>query len=194
MKIVQAGTLTPAQRRAAAELYWLAFGSKLGRVMGPAPKALAFIERVVQPRHALLALDDAGEVLGVVGFRTAQGCFVGGDLGDLRAVYGRFGALWRRACLQVLARDEASESIAVDGLAVRAEARGKGVGAALLEAVCALAMARGHTAIRLDVVEENLRARALYIRHGFVQQERRHSRLTRLLFDFHSVHVMVRRF
>lgn len=192
MRIIQASTLDLGQRRAAAELYWLAFGAKLGRVMGPKPLALAFIERVVQPDHALLALDAAGAVLGVAGFRTAYGSFVGGDLDDLRAVYGRFGAIWRRACLSMLARDTASESITVDGLAVRADARGMGVGSALLEAVCVVAATNGHSAIRLDVIEENLRARALYERHGFAPQARRKSRVTRLLFDFSGVCVMVR--
>ena len=35
MKVAYARALSPADRRAAAELYWVAFGSKLARVMGP---------------------------------------------------------------------------------------------------------------------------------------------------------------
>ncbi len=192
MKVGYARTLSPADRRAAAELYWLAFGSKLARVVGPTPKALAFIERVLDPAHVLVARDADGAVLGVAGFRTADGAFVGGGLADLCAVYGRAGGLWRAACLRLLVRDAAEEGIVVDGLSVRAGMRGQGIGTALLEALCVEAQARGYRAIRLDVVEENLRARALYERLGFTVRARRGGRFTRWLFDFGGFWVMVR--
>lgn len=192
MKVEYSRSLSPADRRAAAALYWLAFGSKLARVMGPEAKALDYIEQVLDPTHALLARDDAGTVLGLAGFRTARGCFVGGGLAELQMVYGRVGGFWRAACLNILARDVAEQGFVVDGLAVRPEARGKGIGSTLLEALCLEAEARGHDAVRLDVVEENLRARALYERLGFCVRARRGSRLTRWLFDFGGFWVMVR--
>jgi len=192
VKIEYSRSLSPADRRAAAALYWLAFGSKLARVMGPETKALGYIEQVLDPTHALLARDDAGKVLGLAGFRTAYGSFVGGGLAELQAVYGRAGGLWRAACLHILARDVAEQNFVVDGLAVRPETRGKGIGAALLEALCLEAEARGHRAVRLDVVEENLRARALYERLGFRVRAHRGSKLTRWLFDFGGFWVMVR--
>lgn len=192
MRVGYARSLSPADRQAAAALYWLAFGSKLAKVMGPEKKALAFIERVLDPAHVLLARDRNDAVLGLVGFRTARGAFVGGGLADLGAVYGRFGGLWRAACLRLLAQDIAAEGIVVDGLSVLSKARGQGIGAALLEALCAEAVARGHRSVRLEVVEENLRARALYERHGFVVHARRSSRLTRWLFEFGGFWVMVR--
>ncbi|MBW6505110.1 MAG: GNAT family N-acetyltransferase [Rhodobacteraceae bacterium] len=192
MKVVYARSLSPADRRAAAELYWLAFGSKLARVLGPTPRALEFIGRVLDPAHVLIARDASGAILGVAGFRTAGGAFVGGGLADLLAVYGRVGGLWRAACLRLLARDMAEERIVVDGLSVRADMRGQGIGTALLEALCVEAQARGCRAVRLDVVEENLRARALYERLGFTVRARRASRFTRWLFDFDGFWVMVR--
>lgn len=192
MKLEHARSLSPSDRHAAAELYWLAFGSKLARVLGPKQKAIAFIERVLDPQHVLLARDAGGAVIGLAGFRTAQGAFVGGDRADLGAIYGRVGGLWRAACLHLLSRDVVEEGIVVDGLSVRPEARGQGIGAALLETLCMEAQARGHRAIRLDVVEENLRARALYERLGFTVRARRGSRLTRWLFDFGGFWVMVR--
>jgi ribosomal protein S18 acetylase RimI-like enzyme len=194
VKVSYGRRLPMAQRRAAAELYWQAFGTKLGRVLGPGPKALAYIERVLAPDHAFLALSEAGEVLGLIGFRTARGSFVAGGPDDLRAIYGRFGALWRRGAMALLPHEQIVEGVVVDGLVVRPDMRGKGLGAALLETLCLEAQARGHAAVRLDVVEENLRARALYERLGFAVHGRRRHRLTRLLFDFGGVWVMVRRF
>jgi len=185
--------LDAAQRGAAAELYWQAFGGKLGRVMGPEPKALAFIQRVMSPGHVLVAQNSAGVVLGVAGFRTCHGSFVGGTFADLREIYGPVSAFWRAAALGLLVRDHHGQGIIVDGLVVRAERRNEGIGEALLEALCSQARTRGHCEISLEVVEENVRARALYQRLGFEVRGKRTSWLTRLLFDFGGVWIMSRK-
>ena len=154
-------------RNKAAELYWQAFGGKLGRVMAPTDKALAFIGAVVDPNHVIAAYDD-GALVGVAGFKSNKGAFVGGDLRDLIAVYGVLGGIWRGLTLELLSRDTDNTRFLMDGLCVDAAARGRGVGSALLEAVYAEARHRGYEQVRLDVVEANDRARALYLRHGFI--------------------------
>lgn len=52
-------------------------------------------------------------------------------------------------------------------LATQPEARGKGVGAALLEAAAVTARRRGSRALRLEVRTDNAAAIGLYERHGF---------------------------
>jgi len=185
--------VTEAQRAQAAQLYWHAFGGKLGRVMGPEPRALSFIERVISPDHVIAGVDDAGTLLGVIGYRTPDGSFVGGTRGDLVAIYGLLGALWRSIALSVLAHDLAPGEVAVDGLAVAEAARGSGLGGALVEALCAEAGQRGYQVLRLDVVGENLRARALYDRLGFAVAARVDSLLTEWIFGFRSRFTMQRR-
>jgi len=54
--------LPDAERNLAAELYWEAFGEKLGVVMGPREKGLAFVRRVIDPSHAISAIDDTGKI------------------------------------------------------------------------------------------------------------------------------------
>ena len=56
----------------------------------------------------------------------------------------------------------------MDGICVDANARGKGVGSALLDALKDKARALACHSIRLDVIDQNQRARLLYERHGFV--------------------------
>jgi hypothetical protein len=76
-------------RAPAARLYWEAFGGKLGRVLGPDAKALAYFERVIRTDHCLAALDETGTLVGLAGFKTPSGSFAGGswaDLTGLRAV------------------------------------------------------------------------------------------------------------
>jgi ribosomal protein S18 acetylase RimI-like enzyme len=51
---------------------------------------------------------------------------------------------------------------------VAPEARGTGVGDALIEATCQWAREAGAGELRLDVKEDNVQAIRLYIRHGFV--------------------------
>lgn len=55
----------------------------------------------------------------------------------------------------------------VEDLFVSAEARGSGLGGALLEGAIERARERGCRRIELDTNEENAPARALYERHGF---------------------------
>ncbi len=153
-------------REDAAALYWDAFGDKLGRVMGPAPRARAYIASVMRSDHVITAIHD-GHLLGLAGFKTASGAFVGGSGGQMRRAYGLFGASWRSVALSMLHQDVDNDRFLIDGLCVAAPYRSHGVGTALIHAICDEGAARGHDAIRLDVVDTNTRARDLYERLGF---------------------------
>ncbi len=69
----------------------------------------------------------------------------------------------------------------VHDLAVLPEARGQGVGRALLAAAEARARARGCCKLTLEVLEENRRARAVYAQAGFVDVASGSSASTRFL-------------
>ncbi len=156
----------PSHLRAdAARLYWMAFGEKLGRVLGPDARAQRMLLRIIRADHAIVALRD-GRLLGLVGFKTPKGAFAGGGFADLWAIYG-IGAIWRGAALWLLSREVDNDRFLLDGLCVDPVARGQGVGTALLDAISVEAQARGYGAVRLDVVDTNPRARALYEREGF---------------------------
>lgn len=58
-------------------------------------------------------------------------------------------------------------------LAVRPEARHRGLGARLVKAVAGLATQQGAERLFLEVAEDNTAARALYDRTGFIQAGRR---------------------
>ena len=192
MNILIRHGLPEAQREAAARMYWRAFGPKLGRVLGPEPQAMRFLQRVMHADRCLVALDEGGALLGIAGFRTAEGSFAGGGTEDLYAVYGRLGGMWRAFILQLLADEPDTGRFLLDGLCVADFARGRGVGTRLLTAVCAEARRQGYPSVRLDVVDSNPRARALYERAGFVTQDVAPLGLLRFVFGFRAAYRMVR--
>jgi ribosomal protein S18 acetylase RimI-like enzyme len=179
-------------RAEAAFLYWQAFSGKLGRVLGPEPKALEFLRRVMRADHCLTAFDTRGNLVGLAGFKSRKGSFAGGSDTDLRAVYGPLGGRWRAQILRLLGNDADHSRFLLDGLCVSDTVRGQGVGTLLLEAIVTEGRARGYSAVRLDVVDTNARARALYERRGFVIDRTEPIGPLRLIFGFNAAHTMIR--
>ena len=154
------------QRRHVAELFWGAFSGKLGSVLGPSERGLRFVSNVLQPRFAICAVE-GDQLLGVAGYKTSEGGLVGGELSDLTPIYGYFGGLWRGLLLNQLERDLSDGQLLMDGIFVDEAARGKGVGTALLGAILDHARESDFQEVRLDVIDTNPRAKALYERQGF---------------------------
>jgi ribosomal protein S18 acetylase RimI-like enzyme len=184
--------LHPHLRTDAARLYWEAFGGKLCRVLGPDPLAIAFFERVIRTDHCLAALDEAGVLIGIAGYKTTSGSFAGGSWEDLIAVYGHFGGRWRGCILWALNREVDNDRFLVDGICVARRHRGNGVGSLLLSGLYDEAARRGYRSIRLDVVDANWRARALYERQGFMATRTENLGVLRHIFGFASSTTMVR--
>lgn len=176
----------------AAALYWQAFGGKLGVVMGPESRALHYLARVIRRSNVIVALDEDGRLIGLAGFKTPEGSFAAGGPADLRASYGLIGGTWRARMLGWLASDIDNENFLLDGLCVLPELRGLGIGSALMEAICDEARHRGYPAVRLDVVDSNWRAQALYRRLGFEPTHSQGIGLLRLVFGFASATTMVK--
>jgi ribosomal protein S18 acetylase RimI-like enzyme len=179
-------------REEAATLYWDAFGEKLGFTMGPKYQALMFVRSVLRPDHGICAHDEDGRLLGIAGFKTSKGALVGGDFNDLRRVYGWVSAAIRCSLLSLLERDTENERFLMDGLFVAPEARGMGVGTALLDAIVDEAKRRGYDQVRLDVVDTNPRAKALYRHVGFKEMKTVRIGLLKHIFGFSASTTMVR--
>ena len=178
-------------RQLAAELYWDAFGKKLGRVLGPRHKALTFFERIMRTDHAISAYAADETLLGIAGFKTAKGALADGSFRDMRDVYGLMSASWRTATIALLERDVENKSFLMDGIFVANNARGQGVGTQLLNAIKQEARQRGYASVRLDVIDTNPRAKALYLRNGFVEAGDHNLGLLRLIFGFRTATRMV---
>lgn len=181
-----------SDRALVATLYWDAFGSKLGRALGPDHLALDFLECALDPAHALAARSASGTLIGIAGFKTPMGGLVAGGWQAMTRVYGLIGATWRTALLAALGSDVDNRRFLVDGLFVAPPMRGQGVGSALIDALAEEGMRRGYRELRLEVIEENIRARALYERKGFAAIGRHRIGVLALVFGFRAATTMVR--
>ncbi|OLS50730.1 GNAT family N-acetyltransferase [Rhodovulum sulfidophilum] len=161
--------LRPEHRERAAQGYWRAFSRKLRYPLGPETKAVVFIERVLDPTHAISAVSEDGAFLGVAGYKSPDGAFIGGGFKDLAAVYGRTSAAIRGLLIGLLERNCADDTLLMDGIFVEPQARGRGVGKALLNAMEELAVRSALGRVRLDMIDTTPRARALYEREGFTE-------------------------
>ena len=184
--------LPDALRADAARLYWQAFGTKLGRVLGPEKRAMAYLQRSISANHVIVALSQDGALLGMIGYRSAEGGFAEGTMDDLRAAYGRVGAAWRAAAMRAISGEVDNHRFLIDGICVAEPARGQGVGTALIEALAADARAQAYAELRLDVVDTNTRALALYERLGFRAVGGQSLGPLRHLFGFRTAITMVR--
>ncbi|MER7762805.1 GNAT family N-acetyltransferase [Streptomyces sp. NPDC097619] len=149
-----------------AALYWEAFGRKLGGALGPAPRGRAFLAAHMHRDRAVTALVD-GRVVGVAGFKIGGRGLSSARTADVLRAYGPLRGLVRLPLLALLERRTAPRRLDLDGLAVDPALRGRGIGTRLLDEVGALAAEHGCDHVRLDVIDGNPRARALYAREGF---------------------------
>ncbi|MET9469923.1 GNAT family N-acetyltransferase [Streptomyces sp. NPDC006544] len=187
---VRRGVPAGAERRA-AELYWDAFGRKLGPALNPPDKAVPFIAAHLNADRAVCALLD-GQLVGLAGYQLAGRALTGGSARAVLRAYGHVRGLHRLLLLALFERHPSPGQLVMDGIAVDPALRGRGVGSLLLEEVAAVAAEQRCGEIRLDVIDTNPRARALYERRGFTAGRTEHTPYLRGLLGFGAVTTMHR--
>jgi ribosomal protein S18 acetylase RimI-like enzyme len=188
--VVRRGVPEGGERQVAA-LYWEAFGRKLGPALHPPHTARAFIAAHLHHDRGVTALA-GGRVVGVAGYQLGGRGLTGGGARDVLATYGLVRGLPRLALLALFERTPAAGELVMDGIAVDAAHRGAGIGSLLITEVAAVAAGAGCARIRLDVIDVNPRARALYERHGFTAVRTEQTPYLRALLGFGAVTTMHR--
>ncbi len=182
--------LPESARTAAAELYWDAFGRLLRPVLGTSPNAIAVLADGIDPRRAIVAMDGE-ELVGVIGLHYKQHAFTHLTARSLLRHYGVRG-LPRLLPLVLFNGRPDRDELRLDGLAVREERRGQGIGSQLLREAARRAGMLGIDVIRLEVVDTNPRARALYEREGYVAVRTERTPYLRRAMGFGEVTTMER--
>ncbi|MFV0128018.1 GNAT family N-acetyltransferase [Streptomyces sp. HMX112] len=187
---IRRGIPTGAERRA-AELYWEAFGRKLGPALNPPDKAVPFIAAHLNTDRAVCALLD-GQLVGLAGYQLGGRALTGGSATSVLRAYGHLRGLHRLLLLALFERHPAPGQLVMDGIAVDPDVRGRGIGSLLIEEVAVVAAEQGCREIRLDVIDTNPRARALYERRGFTAGRTERTPFLRGLLGFGAVTTMRR--
>ena len=184
--------LAEQYREQAALLYMEAFRPLLQPLLGDGPRSLDLLARSMNPTHAFAATG-AGGLAGLAGIQDAAGSLLDIGLPQMIRSYGLPGGSLRYLAMALmLSRSRQPGSLLMDGIAVAPECRGQGIGTQLLQAVCEHARDSGYRDVRLDVLDNNPRARALYERTGFVAVKERSYPFLQRTFGFSAVTEMRR--
>lgn len=179
----------PGDEMAATRIYVGALIQKLRPFFGSVDTAVEFLAPHLQRDRGVVALID-DRVVGIAGYRLDGHGLFEPKWRHFRKRFGLLGTTLRMTGLALLDKEEQEDVLPMDGIAVAEEVRGMGVGSALLAEIIAIARRAGKRAVRLDVVDTNPRAKALYLRRGFVEEGRRRLDLLRPVFGFATVTVM----
>jgi GNAT superfamily N-acetyltransferase len=180
----------------AAAILLDAFEEKIAHELRPVSEeqAMRITMAGIVPERAWCALAEDGSLVGLAGVAAPGRPFFHIPFDLMRREFGLWGALgrWAYGLMEVLARPRRRGTRRVEVLAVRSDARGAGVGTALLEAVAADTRADGADRLLLEVVDTNGRAKELYERVGFRATRTIRSGLLTAGAGYKAVHLMRR--
>ena len=151
----------------AADLFYDAFRRKFEPIAGSREKAVAVLAEDFDAERVILAVGATEKVLGIVGLNYEGRRLANLSWQTFRSHFGPLSGSWKRLAFSAFMRDEHPGQLQMEGIAVHADARGRGIGTCLLEETCAVARRVGLSHVRLEVINTNPRARMLYEREGF---------------------------
>ncbi|NRA22491.1 MAG: GNAT family N-acetyltransferase [Oceanospirillaceae bacterium] len=154
-------------RNSAVDLYDEAFGQKFAVAIPSKEKRILFLKKCFVLDYVIGAVYK-DKLIGIAGFQTPEGSLTGGiTYSELLSELGVFKGNWAAVIFDLYERKAASKELIMDGIAVHFEARGKGVGGHLLTEIAKYAKEHKFNSVRLDVIDINSKAKALYERMGF---------------------------
>ncbi|MFS4439622.1 GNAT family N-acetyltransferase [Paracoccaceae bacterium GXU_MW_L88] len=167
---VRIGPVAEADRSRAVDLFYTAFGAKLG-FLGPRDKACAYFADVFDLSFM------TGVYLGerLVGIGASKSAADDGNGFFNETMMGGLFRLgpYRAAGLMLLHADPEPDTLYIESLSIDPAHQGRGLGAALIAYLKTEAEAQNLRGLSLDVIDTNPRAAALYQRLGFETRHRR---------------------
>ncbi|MFT4014853.1 MAG: GNAT family N-acetyltransferase [Paracoccus sp. (in: a-proteobacteria)] len=164
---IRAG-IPPELAPQAARLYWHCFGPELQPWPLSRHLGAALIRALMQPRRALAAIAPSGRLIGLAGLRGTEGGFLALRPQAFREVLGPWrGRLGHGATELLMLEGRASPDLILDGVAVAASWRQRGVARSLIAQAEVQARDLGHPALRVEVRAANGAALHAWTAMGF---------------------------
>jgi len=178
-------------REEAAHLYDEAFGAKLSVAVPNQSKRRALLATSLVLPFAVVAIT-RGHLVGLAGFHTLQGALTNDmTVTKLFQQTGLLGGARATLVFSLYERRPHARELLMDGIAVRQDMRGHGIGTKLLAVLKQYAHEHQYCRIRLDVIDTNTAAKRLYEREGFVAIRTQHFRYLRWLLGFSAATTMI---
>jgi GNAT superfamily N-acetyltransferase len=169
---IERGVRDQAGLERLAEMIYEGFARKYAAARLPKAAAVELFRHALDTEMALCAY--RGDVLvGVLGMVTSERRFLHVPWRRLRARFGLLGGLFYHLILNVQ-HPPPPGCLLIAPLVVTPEARGRGIGRALMKAAERYAYEHGYTRLLLNVVDSNHAARHLYATQGFFVVKSRH--------------------
>lgn len=156
-------------RLESARLYVMAFKNKFKEIIGDEDALLELFVTGMNPTYALCAYTESGQLVGIAGYHVKKHGLVDLDLMDFVNTFGLIKGLFKGIITDFIfsRKPMDAKELLMDGIAVHEDFRGQGIGSQLFDALMDYAQSNDYHSIRLEVIDENPRAKKLYKNIGF---------------------------
>jgi len=155
----------------AVTLYDEAFGKKISIAIKSLKKRQLLLSDCLMPKYSIVALWK-DEIVGIAGFNIPDGSLTGGITYEkLVSHLGFIKGSWAALIFSFFDRKSSSTKLVMDGLSIRQDAQGRGIGSRLLDEIKNYAIINKFKSVRLDVIDINPKAKKLYERKNFKSVE-----------------------
>ena len=174
-----------------AELYEEAFGLKFSVAISSKQKRIDILSKCFVPDFSYSVMVN-GKIVGLAGFQTKNGSLTGGmNLNGLIDELGLFKGAWAGLVLSLFERQPIKRELLMDGIVVDDDFRGLGLGSSLLDRIVLHARENDFDTVRLDVIDNNPRAKKLYESKGFIATKTEYFPYLKWLIGFSGSTTMI---
>ena len=161
--------IKPEHRVVAAHLYAKAFAGKFLSILGDHKRVTNLFSSGINTQRGISAISSNNELLGLVGFQYHDTSLIDIQLKDFTREYGLIVGMIKAAAIAILfdRKPDNPHQLMMDGIVVREESRGQGIGKRFFAELEHLAQSKQLTSIKLDVIDANPKAKRLYEKIGF---------------------------
>jgi ribosomal protein S18 acetylase RimI-like enzyme len=154
----------------AARLYAIAFQTKFLKILGNPEEVTQLLKDGINLQRGISAISANNELLGISGFQLDNTSLTEIKFRTFFTKYGLINGAFKYIILMVLfhRKPDKKNQLLMDGIVVKEGERGRGIGKQLFIELEKFSKQSKITSIKLDVIDENPKAKKLYESIGFV--------------------------